>query len=52
MQLFSLEDFGDVKIEKVAVKNCLDASGDDGNDVVESLVVVSVDPVEDVKTTV
>ena len=52
MELLALQDLRDVEIEEVAVKDGLDAAGDDGDDVVEALRVVSVDPVEDVETAV
>ena len=52
MKLLSLENLGNVKIEEVTVENGLDAAGDDSDDVVESLEVVAVDPVEDVKAAV
>lgn len=38
--------FCDVKIEEVTVEDSLDASGDHGDQVEESLGVVAVDPVE------
>ena len=52
LKLLALENLRDVKIEEVAVEDGLDTSGNDGDDIVEPLDVVSVDPVEDVKTTV
>lgn len=52
LEFFALQDLRDVEIEEVAVEDGLDAAGDDGDDVVESLRVVSPDPVEDVKTAV
>jgi len=52
LQFLSLENFGDVEIEEVAVEDGLDASSNDSNDVIESLAIVSVDPVEDVEATV
>jgi len=52
LELLSFQDFGDVEIEEVAVKDGLNASSHDGNDVVESLGVVAPDPVQDVETTV
>ena len=52
LQLLSLQDLRDVEIEEVAVEDGLDAAGDDGDDVIEALRVVSVDPVEDVETAV
>ena len=52
MKLLSLENLGDVKIEEVAVEDSLDAAGDDGDDVIEALEVVAVDPVKDVEAAV
>jgi len=52
LQFLPLEDFRDVKIEEVAVEDGLDATGDDGDDVVEALEVVSVNPVGDVEGTI
>ncbi len=52
MNFPSLEDLGDVKVEEIAVEDRLDAAGYDGDDVVEALEVVTVDPVQDVQTPV
>ena len=52
MELLSLEIFGDVEIEEIAIENSLDASGNDGDDVIETFAVVSEDPVEDVEATI
>jgi len=52
LELLSLHDLCDVEIEEVAVEDCLDAAGNDGDDVVERFSVVPVDPVEDVETSV
>ena len=52
MELLSLENFGDVEIEEIAIENSLDASGNDGDDVIETFAVVSEDPVEDVEATI
>ena len=52
LQLLPLENLGDVEIEEVAVEDGLDAAGNDGDDVVEPLVVVAVDPVENVESAV
>ena len=52
MKLLSLENLGDIKIEKVTVEDGLDAASDDSDDVVEALEVVAVDPVEDVQAAV
>ena len=42
-------DLGDVEIEEVAVEDCLDTAGHDGDNVIEALGVVAPDPVEDVQ---
>ena len=52
LKLLALENLRDVKIEEVAVEDGLDTSGNDGDDVVEPLDVVSVDPVEDIEAAV
>ena len=52
LEFLALENLRDVQIEEIAVEDGLDTAGDDGDDVVESLEVVSVDPVEDVEATV
>jgi len=52
LELLSLENFGDVEIEEIAIENSLDASGNDGDDVIETFAVVSEDPVEDVEATI
>jgi len=52
LKFLSLENLGDVEVEEVAVEDSLDAAGNDGNDVVESFKVVSVDPVEDVESAI
>lgn len=49
LELFALQNLGDVQIEEVAVENGLHAAGDDRNDVIESLRIVPVDPVENVE---
>jgi len=51
-QGLSFEHFGDVEVEKVDVENSLDDSSNNSNWVEEALCVVSVDPVEDVKSAV
>ena len=43
---------GDVQVEEVTVEDGLDDPGHNGDGVVEILVVITVDPVEDVETTV
>ena len=52
LKLLALENLRDVKIEEVAVEDGLDTPGNDGDDVVEPLDVVSVDPVQDVEAAV
>ena len=42
--------FSDVKVEEIAVEHGLDTSGHNGNEIEESLGVVSVHPVENVET--
>jgi len=49
LQFLSLQYLSDVEIEEVAVEDGLDATGYDGDDVIERFRVVSVDPVEDVE---
>ena len=49
LQLLTLENLGDVEIEEVAVEDGLNTASNDGDDVKESVVVVSPDPVEDVE---
>ena len=44
--------FGNIQVEEVAVKRCLYASSYNGNKVIESLKIVSVDPIDDVQSTV
>jgi len=52
LQFLSLQNFCDIEIEEVAVEDSLDAPSHDGDDVVESLEVVPVDPVGDVESAV
>ena len=52
LKLLALENLRDVKIEEVAVEDGLDTPGNDGDDVVKPLDVVSVDPVHDVEAAV
>jgi len=47
-----LQDLRDVQVEEIAVQHGLDASSDDSDEIEESGIVVSVDPVEDVESTV
>lgn len=49
LKLLPLDDFGDVKIEEVAVEDGLNATGHDGDNVIKAFCVVSVDPVDDVE---
>ncbi len=44
--------FCDVQVEEVTVEDSLHDAGEDGDQVVEALAVVSVDPVEDVEASV
>ena len=52
MKFLSLENFGDVEIEEVAVEDGLDTSGHNSDDVIEAFAIVSEDPVEDVEAAV
>ena len=52
LQLLPLQHLGDVQVEEIAVEDCLDTAGHDGNHVVEGLGVVAVDPVENVEAAV
>lgn len=52
LKFLSLENFGDIEIEEVAVEDGLDTPSNDSNDVIESLAIVSVDPVENVEATI
>lgn len=52
LKLLALQNLCNVQVEEITVENCLHASGNDGNDVVETLCVVPVDPVENVEGTV
>jgi len=49
LERLPLDDFGDVKVEEVAVEDGLNAAGHNGNYVVEAFCIVSVDPVDDVE---
>ena len=44
--------FSDVQVEKVAIKDGLNNTRNDGNPILEALGVVAVDPVKDVEETV
>ena len=50
--LFSCHDFCDVEIEEVTVEDGLDDPGHDSDDVIETLEVEAVDPVENVESAV
>lgn len=52
MNFLAFDNFGNIEVEEVAVENSLDGAGADCDEVVESFVVVSVHPVEQVKTSV
>ena len=43
---------GNIQVEKVAVKNRLNNAGQDGDKIIEILGIVTVDPVEDVESTI
>jgi len=51
-KFLALQDFSDVKIEEIAVKDGLDTSGNNCNKIKESLTVISPDPVDQVEATV
>lgn len=44
--------FSDIQVEEVTVKSCLDTSSNNGDKVIEPFIVVSVDPVNDVQSSV
>ena len=44
--------FSYIQVEEVAVKCCLYTSSYDGNKVIESLKIVSIDPIDNVQSTV
>lgn len=52
LNFLAFDNFGNIKVEEVTVKNSLNGAGTDSNKIVESFVVVSVHPVEQVKTSV
>lgn len=52
LDFLAFDNFGNIEVEEVTVKNSLDGAGADCDEVVESFVVVSVHPVEQVKTSV
>jgi len=52
LQFLPLQNFSDVEIEEVAVEDGLDTTGNNSNDIIESLAIVSVDPIENVEATV
>jgi len=52
LETSGLEDLRDIQVEEIAVQDGLDASSNNSNEIEESSIVVSVDPVEDVQCTV
>lgn len=52
LQLFALQHLGNVEVEEIAVQDRLDGSGEDRDQIVVSLGVVPVDPVEQIQGTV
>lgn len=48
----SFQNFRNVQVEEVAVENGLDDTSDDSDHIVETLAVVSINPVEDVEAAV
>jgi len=52
LQFLAFENFSDVQVEKVAIKDGLNNTRNDGNPILEALGVVAVDPVKDVEETV
>ena len=52
MKFLSLENFRDIEIEEVAVEDSLNTACNDSNDVIKTLAIVSVDPIENVEATV
>jgi len=52
LEFLPFDDLGDVQVEEIAIQDGLDAAGNDGDDVVESFSIVSVDPVDDVEGSV
>lgn len=48
----SQHTFRNVQVEEVAIKNCLDNSGDHGNEVKEALKVETPDPVDQIQSTI
>ena len=46
LNFLAFDNFGNIEVEEVTVKNSLDGAGADRDEIVESFVVVSVHPVE------
>lgn len=44
--------FSNIQIEEVTVQSCLNTSSNNGNKIVESLIVVAINPVDDVQCTI
>ena len=44
--------FGNIQVEEVTVKCCLNTSSNDGNKIIESLIIVSIDPIDNVQSAV
>ena len=44
--------FGNIQVKEITVKCCLNTSSNDGNKIIESLIVVSIDPIDNVQSTV
>ena len=44
--------FGNIQVEEVTVKCCLNTSSNDGNKIIESLIIVSIDPIDNVQRAV
>lgn len=47
-----LATFGDVEVEEIAVQDCLDQAGHNGDEVEEALEVIAPDPVKKIKRAV
>merc|ERR1712166_315554 len=50
--VLALYNLGDVEIKEVGVQNRLNNSGNDRDDIIEALEIVSVDPVENIESSV
>lgn len=44
--------FGDVEVKEVAIQDSLNDSSNDGNPILETFAIVTINPVEDVKSSV